>query len=524
MLADVDLGSAVILLGIATVSSGLYYMVQSIRHEQRIRRTGGVRAPQITSYPGQAMINLREAAKATRENRLMEMFNGFFDRANPKGPEAVEVQLLGRQRYIITRDPEHIKTILTSKFSDFGKGEDFHRIWKPFLGDSIFTTDGQMWQQSRSLIRPMFITEKVSDLDTFDRWAQQLITKIPTNGAVVDIMDLFYRMTLDVTTDFLLGATTDSLNNPRNEFTVAFNDIQTTMTLLTTIGPLERFVPRGKLYRDIAKLDEFVMPFIQQALNLPQSELDKLSKADKGFTFLHSVARQTRDPQVLRDQIVAVLLAGRDTTAATLSWAFYELSNKPAIWRRLRSEVLDAVGPGGTPSYENLKNMTFLRHTISETLRLYPAVPYNLRTALHDTTLPSSRDARQAPIGVLAGDNVIYSAFVMQRRPELYPPVSDTFAHPAVFSPERWEHWTPSHWQYVPFNGGPRICVGQNFALTEIAFCMVRILQKYERIEYAGDSDWAAQQHVAEIVGRPSEGVRIRMFESGGAAASHYQV
>ncbi|KAJ1333031.1 cytochrome P450 monooxygenase [Microdochium nivale] len=512
MLSNIDPGSAAIVLGIGAVSSALYLTVQDIRHERRLRRTGGVRAPTVAKYPGQALLNLGAAAKAIQENRLYEYFNGIFERANVKETDVIEIQLLGRQRNIITRDPEHIKTILTTKFSDFGKGDDFHRLWKPFLGDSIFVTDGPMWQHSRSLIRPMFITEKVSDLETFDRWTQKLLAKLPTSGVAVDIMDLFYRMTLDITTDFLLGATTDSLNNPRNEFSVAFNDVQSTMTYLTTIGPLEKFVLRGKLNRDIAKLDEFVMPFIQQALNLPQSELDKLSKSDKGFTFLHSVVRQTRDPQVLRDQIVAVLLAGRDTTAATLSWAFYELSNRPEAWRRLRCEVLDSIGPTGTPTYENLKNMTYLRHTISEILRLYPAVPYNLRTALHDTTLPG-RDGGPE-VAVLAGDNVMYSAFVMQRRPELYPPVSDKFAHPSIFSPERWEHWTPNHWQYVPFNGGPRICVGQNFALTEMAFCMVRILQKYEQIGYAGD-DWAAQQHVAEIVGRPSMGVPIRMFEAG---------
>lgn len=58
----------------------------------------------------------------------------------------------------------------------------------------------------------------------------------------------------------------------------------------------------------------------------------------------------------------------------------------------------------------------------------------------------------------------------MQRRKDLYPPVSETFADPAIYSPERWDHWTPRPWQFVPFNGGPRICIGQNFAMTEMAF------------------------------------------------------
>lgn len=212
-----------------------------------------------------------------------------------------------------------------------------------------------------------------------------------------------------------------------------------------------------------------MMPYIEQALALPQEELEKLSNSDKHFTFLHSIARYTRNRQVLRDQIIAVLLAGRDTTAATLSWAFYELSHYPDKFKRLRDEIVSSVGRTRTPTYEDLKNMTYLRHTLNETLRLYPAVPYNLRSALEDTTLPTTPG--NPPISVVKGDIVIYSTLAMQRRRDLYPPTSEKFEDPAIFSPERWESWTPKPWQYVPFNGGPRICVGQNFAMTEMAYC-----------------------------------------------------
>lgn len=211
------------------------------------------------------------------------------------------------------------------------------------------------------------------------------------------------------------------------------------------------------------------MPYIELALALSPEELEKQS----GHTFLHSVARHTREPRALRDQVVAVLLAGRDTTAATLSWALYELCRHPDKYRRLRREVLDALGGSRTavPDYADLKAMTYLRHTLNETLRLYPAVPYNLRAALGDAILDPGVGSEAPPISVVEGDIVVYSALAMQRRADLYPAVSDTFADPAVFSPERWESWTPKPWHYVPFNGGPRICVGQNFAMTEMAYC-----------------------------------------------------
>jgi cytochrome P450 len=169
---------------------------------------------------------------------------------------------------------------------------------------------------------------------------------------------------------------------------------------------------------------------------------------------------------------MAVLIAGRDTTAATLSWTLYELARYPDTYRKLRGIVLATVGPRCAPSYDDLKNMTYLTHTLNETLRLYPAVPYNLRAALQDTSLPAAVPG-QPDIAVLQGDVVVYSTLAMQRRRDLYPDTDakgEPFPDPAVFCPERWDAWTPKAWNYVPFNGGPRICVGQNFAMTEMAF------------------------------------------------------
>ncbi len=129
-------------------------------------------------------------------------------------------------------------------------------------------------------------------------------------------------------------------------------------------------------------------PYIQQTLSLAPEELEKLSKSDKGFTFLHNIALFSRDPKVIRDQIMAVLLAGRDTTAATLSWTLYELANYPAVWTKLRETVLEKVGATRNPTYDDIKGMTYLTHAINETLRLYPAVPYNIRSC-RTFTLPT---------------------------------------------------------------------------------------------------------------------------------------
>lgn len=102
-------------------------------------------------------------------------------------------------------------------------------------------------------------------------------------------------------------------------------------------------------------------PFIDRALRLSNDELATKTKSESGYTFLHSLASFTRDRKILRDQLVAVLLAGRDTTASTLSWTFYELSQHPEAVEKLRREILETVGLERPPTYADLKNMKYLQ-------------------------------------------------------------------------------------------------------------------------------------------------------------------
>jgi cytochrome P450 len=433
------------------------------------------------------------------------------------------------ERFIITVDPENVKAILASQFSDFGKGEPFHKEWSSFLGDSIFTTDGPQWHASRQLIRPQFTKDRVSDLECFEAHMQTLFQAIEKGGPLLadtssvsvdaaqnkifNISDLFFRYTLDVTTDFLLGADVKSLSYPKQDFANAFDEVQRLQNILSRLSKLAKFIPKPSFWSSIKLMDDFVNQYIERALCLTQEELEDKTKSDKGYTFLHALAAFTRDRKVLRDQIVAVLLAGRDTTAGTLSWAMYELARTPHAVTKLRAEILAVVGKDRCPTYEHLKNMPYLRAVINETLRLYPAVPYNVRLALKDATLPrgGGPDGSQ-PIGVLKHSRVVYSTMMMQRRPELYPPISDKFADPAIFSPERWEHWHPKPHNYIPFNSGPRICVGQQFALTEMGYVLCRLFQKYDGINnYMGPLDSGVPNLKTDITVSPGQGVWISL-------------
>lgn len=139
----------------------------------------------------------------TMNDKVMEFWELLFTQA-PAQSRTIELTM-ARQRYIFTADPENVKAILATQFEEYGKGETFHNAWKDFLGDSIFTTDGEKWKKSRNLIRPQFIKSRVSDLDIFEKHVNILVSQIGGQGQGVDISALFYRY-IDKISGFMLPA------------------------------------------------------------------------------------------------------------------------------------------------------------------------------------------------------------------------------------------------------------------------------------------------------------------------------
>ena len=200
-----------------------YIVTARILDILRIRRYGA-RAPKIYGWlPGNLDIALKSIKHST-EHADLQFWAWLFSHARPTSP-TIEVTL-GGQRFVFTAQTENIKAILASQFSDFGKGEPFRKDWEAFLGNSIFTTDGDLWHNSRQLIRPQFVKSRVSDLELFETHVQQLIGMMGGQGQEVDVDALFYRFTLDTAMDILLGHSIDSLGNPQNEFAEAFGEVQ----------------------------------------------------------------------------------------------------------------------------------------------------------------------------------------------------------------------------------------------------------------------------------------------------------
>ncbi|KAL6714619.1 hypothetical protein ACLMJK_008044 [Lecanora helva] len=483
------------------------YFTISVFSERRAIARLGASPPQVRTWLPFGIDTVIRSMRFANNDTEIDFWYWLFSWSNEHSPTVEST--LARERFIFTADPENIKAVLATQFDDFGKGEQFHQDWRHFLGDSIFTTDGSQWHASRQLIRPQFVKNRVADLEILEKHVNKMLGKIDGQGAEVDISALFYRYTLDSATDFLLGRSVDSLDHPEAPFASAFNEVQRIQYLISKSGPFNKLIPRKTFWAGLKVINAFVEPFIEQVLRMNKSDLSEKSSQ----SFLHALAATgTRDRKIIRDQIVAVLLAGRDTTAGALSCTFLELSAHPEIVRKLRREIVEKIGSRRAPTYEELKSMSYLQHVMNETLRLYPGVPFNVRMALRDTTLPTGGgpDGTE-PLGILKNTNIGYSPLYMQRRTDLFPPESPDFPHVLTYAPERWEKWTPKAWTYIPFNGGPRICVGQQFALTEMAYTIVRILQRFEYISRYWEGE---QKFKAEIVIKPANGVRVGFWNA----------
>jgi cytochrome P450 len=201
-----------------------------------------------------------------------------------------------------------------------------------------------------------------------------------------------------------------------------------------------------------------------------------------------------------------ILLAGRDTTASMLGWLFYLLARNPARYKKLRDIVIKEFGTYSCPkeiTFARLKACSYLQYCNNETLRLYPVVPWNTRWAYNDTVLPTGGGPDGIdPVFVPKDTRVDYSIYVIQRRKDIWGPDADEFR------PERWEGRKVG-WEFLPFNGGPRICLGQQFALTESSYVTVRLLQRFDAIENL-ERDPVPKQNLT-LTSCSANGVKVRM-------------
>ncbi|KAJ5916408.1 cytochrome P450 52A3-B [Penicillium tannophilum] len=382
---------------------------------------------------------------------------------------------------IRTIEPENIKTILSLKFEDYGisfRLEPFNAL----LGKGIFDTDGDHWAASRALIRPSFTRDQIADLTSLESLIQDLFALLPRDGeTVVDLQELFFRYTIDSATEFLFGESVGTLKKAQSErdFAHAFQYAQSDIITRAMLGPLKIFHKDPKADESNRICREFVQQFVDEAYRAVD-----VKQEETKHVFAQELASRTTDRTRVLDELMNVLLAGRDTTASLLGNLFFMLAKNPAMWDKLRREV--AFLQGRTPTYEELRSLKYVHCCMNESLRLHPVVPRNEREAVRDTVLPlGGGEDGLSPVFVPKGTIVGYCVYAMHRRVDVYG------ADAEEFRPDRWEDGKLlPRWGYLPFNGGPRICIGQRYALTEAAYVIARMAQEFKILESRDPGPW----------------------------------
>ncbi|KAK5681002.1 hypothetical protein LTS10_006762 [Elasticomyces elasticus] len=392
---------------------------------------------------------------------------------------------------LTTIEPANLQAFLATQFDEFETGKQRYLQLAPILGRSIFTSDGAFWAHSRALFRPQFSRDNINDLEATEKASKALTTAVgPVNSTGwtrnVDLSPMFFNFTLDTASEFLFGESAESqaammaAENGQDSGDVGGAQFRRDFEM---VG--EQLINRIRLFslywlsdsfefrRAAGRVKAFTEKYVQAALNTVNT-----GKVEgKKETLLSRLASQTQDREELRNQTLAILFAGRDTTASLLGWSFLRLSLHPEVVEKLRSVILSDFPDDQPITFAALKDCRYLRHFINEVLRLHPTVPVNGRTAMKNTTLPlGGGPDEKSPVAIRKGQAVGFSVYLMHRRKDLWG--EDALE----FKPERWEQKIPA-WQFLPFLGGPRVCIGQQFALVEASYLIVRLLQRYDKIE-----------------------------------------
>ncbi|TRM66597.1 cytochrome P450 [Schizophyllum amplum] len=417
---------------------------------------------------------------------------------------------------IITMDQEHSKFILAAGFHNFWRGPAQKERMETFLGEGIFNRDDESWKAHRAVARPFFARDRISDLDTFARYTQRtldILADSASKNEPVDVQDLFSRFTLDATSEFLFGSTFETLSgmrpvagsatmgpkgaaaaDPFGSFVQAFEEAQVTCTKRARIG---HFWPLFELSGDANSenaehIRRWLDPLVEHALrNKAQRKGIDSPLAERNF--LEHLAQSTDDPIVIRDQLLSMLLAARDTTACLLTYVVYLLALHPDILAKLRAETLGVCGPNSSPSPENLRSLKYARAVINETLRLFPPVPLNVRATRDASCAFPFSDTAHGPVNTLHDSRplyipkcttVLYLPLLTQRDPELWGQDAD------VFDPDRWlddrlARFVHNPAMFAPFSAGPRVCIGQNYAYNQATFFLVKLLQRFDTFTLA---------------------------------------
>jgi cytochrome P450 len=355
--------------------------VQWRKRQAFMREKGCLPAPWVPSWDRIYGLDLFFKNMGHLKNHtLLEKTNRRFQETKFR---TFQLVVLGRHLHQ-TIEPENLKTIQAIDFKKWSLGERRKTAFHPLLGEGIFTTDGAAWQHSREMLRPNFARTQIGNIDTYEKHVSHLIAAIPADGQTVDLSELFFRLTIDSATEFLFGESVETLVKGTGAgFTDAFTHSQEYIANSARWGKWAKYFPANKRFQQDAKLvHDFVDYFVDKGL-----AKEKSGQSDpERYVFIDELVSQTSDRVRIRSELLNILLAGRDTTASLLTNLWFVLAKRPDVWARLQADVAQLGGE--KPTFEQLRDLKYLRALMNESLRIHPVVPLNSRQATEDTTLP----------------------------------------------------------------------------------------------------------------------------------------
>ncbi len=381
--------------------------------------------------------------------------------------DEIGVARLGPYDVVVINSPRYVHEMLVEHAADFHKGPTISVYGRPVLGNGLITSEDDFHRHQRKLMAPGFTHRRIAGFaDTMSAYAEAA-QQGWTDGATIDFAREMMRLTLGIVGKTLFDADVlGEADELGRALTLAMQwTIRQTRSTIPIRIPLHWNTPGNiRVRRAVERIDQTVYRFIGERRSSGQYRDDFLSMLllaqdeDDG-------SRMT-DQQV-RDECITLFLAGHETTANALAWAAYLLCLHPEVYARVRSEA-DSALAGRLPTAGDLGNMPYTLQAIKESMRIYPPAYIFGRQAVRDVTLGSFH--------VPKGQVVLVSPYMMHHNPKLFPN-PDTF-DPDRFTPEA-EKELPRY-AFMPFGGGPRICIGSHFAMLETHLILAHLAQRVE--------------------------------------------
>ncbi|HLI65973.1 MAG TPA: cytochrome P450 [Caulobacteraceae bacterium] len=411
-------------------------------------------------------------------------------------PISVQKSIFGGGVFI--SDPDGVKRVMVDNVANYPKTEMEKRFFTAMFGEGLLGSDGETWRTHRKVMAPSFDPRSVQSYapamtETAAIFAQHWDQL--GEGAEVDIAAEMTALTLQIICKTMFSSDSEELVDltgaalERTQRALNFSILD----ILPVIGEMRMKKKTALIHADFSGMDAAIYRLIEAREKAPPGEGERKDLLSRLIAAKDPENGAKLNATEVRDEVLTIFMAGHETTAVTMTWVWYALSQMPEVAEKLHEE-LDRVLGGRTPMIEDIPNLPYTRMVLDETMRLYPPAPgISSRIALADDEVCGVKIKKGTAIGV--------APWVQHRHERLWD-------DPVRFDPER---FTPEknaarpRFAYMPFGAGPRICIGAVLATTEAMLILATLAQRFTP-KLSPGQDVKLQ---ARITLRPLNGMRM---------------